>query len=53
MEFKTYEYVVFSENRLNNSKVVINCDKTLPHDFEITDEVSSLDFPYLYFLNGY
>ena len=48
------EFVVFrtDESRLKKIKLVVNVDKNINHDFEVSDEVRSLDFPYLYFLYG-
>ena len=46
MFFKT------DDNKLHKSKVVVNAERTQAHDFDISDEVKSLDFPYFYILNG-
>lgn len=53
-DYITYEFVVFrtEEMRLNQTKTIISVEKSAIHDFEISDEVRSIDFPYLYFLCG-
>ena len=38
--------------KLNKSKVVINCERNINTDFDISDDYKSLEFPYLYFLAG-
>jgi len=37
---------------MHKSKVVLHLDKTSPHDFDLSDEVQSLEFPFLYVLSG-
>ncbi len=37
---------------MHKSKVVLHLDKANPHDFDISDEVQSLEFPFLYVLSG-
>jgi hypothetical protein len=38
---------------MHQSKVSLHLDKTLPHAFDVSDEVQSLEFPFLYVLSGF
>ena len=53
-EFVTYEFVVFriEEMKLNKSKISISIEKNSSFDFEVSDEVQSIEFPYIYILQG-
>ncbi len=37
---------------MHKSKVILHLDKLFPHDFDLSDEVQSLDFSFLYVLSG-
>lgn len=37
---------------MHSSKVTLHLDKSFPHDFDLSDEVQSLDFSFLYLLSG-
>ncbi len=37
---------------MHKNKVTLHLDKTNPHDFDLSDEVQSLDFSFLYVLTG-
>ncbi len=37
---------------MHKSKVILHLDKSFPHDFDLSDEVQSLDFSFLYVLSG-
>eukprot|EP00347_Sterkiella_histriomuscorum_P013166 403365756 len=53
-DFITQEFIIFrsEEYRLGKYKVSQNVERTAVTDFDIGDEVQSLGFPYLYFLNN-
>ena len=55
-DLKTLEYSFFkaegSTYQMHKSKVVLNLDKASAHDFDLSDEVTSLEFPYMYVLSG-
>ena len=53
-DYQTFEFVVFrtDDNKLNKNKATINVERTVGNDWDISDEVQALDFPYLYFING-
>ena len=49
MEFITFRS---EEMRLGKYKVTLNVEKTALTDFDLSDEVEGLGFPYLFFLNN-
>ncbi len=57
-DLKCIEYCFFkteaqsNEYSLHKSKIVLHLAKALPHDFDLSDEVQSLEFPFLYLLSG-
>lgn len=53
-DFFTHEFIIFrsEEYRLGKYKVTQNIEKTAILDYDISDEVQSLGFPYLYILNN-
>lgn len=48
------EYLFYkaTEGSMYKSKVTLHLDKSFPHDFDLSDEVQSLDFSFLYVLSG-